>query len=83
MQIIAAGGTAKIVIVILAVLVVAAFIVWKVVAVSKAAKTQGSPEEKHKAVGEALHGKSYGKGYDVGRQAGEKTGAWLKKKLGK
>ncbi len=76
-----ADSTAKVVIVVVGALVVVAFVAWKVYAVVKAAKTtQGSPEDKHKAIGRALHGKAYGAGHDAGRKAGEKLAAWLKRK---
>lgn len=87
MQILASGDeTAKILIVIIGVLVFAAALGWKVYAVVKAAKTKGSAEDKQKAVGGALFGGllgdggAYGKGYDVGKKAGEKLASLFKSK---
>jgi hypothetical protein len=83
MGMLAAGSElVAIVIVAIAVAIVVGFVVWKVCAVAKAAKTKGTPDDKLKATGEAMFGggKAYGKGYDAGKQAGEKFAAWIKSK---
>ncbi len=75
-----ANGAAKVLIVAAAAVVVAGLVIWKVLAVARAARTKGSPEERQKAVGKALHGPGYEAGYDAGRRAGEKFVNWLKGK---
>ncbi len=83
METLAAGASiAKILIVTIAVAAFVGYVVWKVYAVAKAARAKGTPDEKQKGVGKAVFGggEAYGKGHDVGKQAGEKLVAWIKGK---
>ena len=85
MQLLASGDdTAKIVIVAIGVVAFGAIVAWKVYAVARAVKdvtkTAKNPEEKQKAIGSALHGNSYGKGYDAGKQTAEKLASLFKRK---
>ena len=72
----------KVVLVVFAVLVLAAFVAWKVYAVAKAARNaKGSPLDRHRAVGNALYGgDTYGKAHQTGWQAGEKLVSLFKRK---
>jgi hypothetical protein len=77
-----AGHTAKVIVVVVGIVLIAGFVVWKACAVAKAAKTKGTPEEKQKAIGNAMFGGggAYGKGHDFGRKIGEKLGSLFKRK---